>query len=403
MLPIVPFLCLAALPAIEWCLARGRRWRLAPAALFALSAAVQLVAIAKDPEQYPAMVREFVVPNLPEYGSGLGGRDYWQARGGGGLPRALQDPAPGSTARGLGYLWGYPTAELAIRVREPRRFDLSLYFVDWDRAARREVVRVEDAGGRRTFNLDRDFGDGLWATWQVQATPDAPVRIALEQTGPDTAVLSGVAFGPPRAERRDQPAVDERTKGNWRGTYGADGYVLLAWRSFNVDVASLPPYVAGYDVSHVGDKPDPRIHVEIAEQDLRDTPLLYAPAFSTLLGNVWLLAADLAHLAFPGRPDLAAAILARPPWTWFGVPAPLPPHPEYGLGLDFWPALLYTDYASHQALLVAMWLVLLGLEVALLVAALRLARRWLPLIWRMALVVGLCLALATFDWLQVQA
>jgi hypothetical protein len=403
MLPIVPFLCLAALPAVEWCLARGRASRLALAGLFAVSLCVQIVAIGKDPEQYPSMVREGVVPKLPGYGSAFGGRDYWQARGGEGIERALRNPDPGATDRGLGYLWGYPTAEMTIGVRESRRFDLSLYFVDWDRRARREVVTIDDAAGRRTFTLDRDFGDGIWATWQVQATPDAPIRIGLQQTGSDTAVLSAVAFDAPRGERRDQPALDERVRGNWLGTYGTDGYVLLAWRSFNVDVASLPSYVLLYDVSHVGDKPDPRIHVEIAEQDLRDTPLLYAAPFSPLLGNVWLLAADAAHLLFPARPGIEAGILARPPWTWFGIGAPKPPHPEYGLGLDFWPALLYANYASQTGVLVVMWVALLAMEAAVVATAVRLGSVWLRGRALAVLLVGVCLALAAFDWLQVQA
>ncbi len=50
-----------------------------------------------------------------------------------------------------------------------------------------------------------------------------------------------------------------------------------------------------------------------------------------------------------------------------------------------------------------MWVVLLGAEGALLAAAARLASVWLPRRGLVALLVGLCLALAAFDWLQVQA
>ncbi|MBI3970046.1 MAG: hypothetical protein HY332_02045 [Chloroflexi bacterium] len=405
LLPAVPFLAITTAPAIAWCLARGRRQRIALAALAAVSVCVQVLAIAKDPERYPAIVREFVVPALPDYGSAFGGRDYWLARGGPGLSRALVDPAGSGRLRGLGYLWGYPNAELRVDVRRPQTFELSLYFVDWDRQARRQTVEVEDALGRRRFELDRDFGDGIWATWQVTVTPEQPLRVSLAQRGQDTAVVSAAAFDPARGERRAAPLLDDRTKGNWRGVYGADGYVLFAWRSFNVDVQSLPAYATRYDVSHVGDNPDPRNHVEIAEQDLLDTPLLYALHFSPLLGNAWLLAADLAHLVLPGRPDVAAAILARPPWTWFGIHVPPLAHPEYGLGLDFWPTLLYTNYASFPGVLVTLFVVLLLLETALLATTAALLRRFAPArpASRWPLLGALAVCLALYTWLQVQA
>jgi hypothetical protein len=407
LVPLIPLLSLAAAPAIQWCLQRGRRGALALALLALISTGVQLVAVGKDPEQYAAMVREFVVPQLPEGGSRFGGRDYWLARGGDGLERALQDPDPAAHERGLGYLWGYPDAELTVEVREARTFTLSLYFVDWDRQQRRQSVTLEDAGGRRTLALDHDFDAGWWASWQATATPEHPLHVSLKQEGRDTAVLSAATFDPPRGERTEEPRLDRRTAGNWRGSYGAEGYILFAWRPFNVDVQRLPPYVTRYEVSHVGDKPNPRIHVETAEDDVRDTPLLYALPFSPLLGNTWLLGADLVRAALPWRPDLLAAVLARPPWSWFGVQVAGPPHPEYGLGLDFWPTLLYTNYKSHPGLLAWMWLVLLALEAITLAGAAGLVWRLAPQKaaprWTAALVSGLGAVLLVYNWLQVQA
>jgi hypothetical protein len=372
-------------------------------ALAAVSVVVQLVAIGKDPEQFPSMVREFVVPGLPDDGSQLGGRDYWLARGGPGLSRALADPQPGSTGRGLGYVWGLPTAQIVVPVREPGTFSLALYFVDWDRQQRRQVVTVEDALGTRTLALDADFGESVWARWQVTADAQRPLRISLRQAGGDTAVVSAAAFDPATGERSDTAILDRRTRGNWQGVYGASGYALFAWRSFNVDLAALPPWVGPLDVTHTGDSPNPRIHVEIAEQDVRDTPLLYAAPFSPLLGNAWLEAADLSHLLLPSRPGVTAALLNRPPWRVFGIDAPGIPHPEYGLGLDFWPTLLYTAYASHGAVLAATWAVLLALEAALCAAALGLlraagaGRRALPLL------AAFGALLLLYDWLQFRA
>ncbi|HET7771437.1 MAG TPA: hypothetical protein VFN74_21885, partial [Chloroflexota bacterium] len=396
LVPIVPFLSIASAPAVAWCLGRARG-RAALCALAVVSLGVQLLGIAKDPETYPTMVREHVVRALPDLGSQLGGRDYWLARGGPGLARALVHPT--ERRRGLGYVWGFPTAQVDLRLADARSFDLSLYFVDWDRQARRQTVTVEDALGTRTWDLAQDFGAGVWATWNVTGAPERPVRIGLVQRGADTAVVSAAAFDAPRSERRDQPALDTTTRGDWVTRYGRDGYALFAWHSFNVDEARRPPYVAAIDASHVGDKPDPRIHVEIAEQDLLDTPLLYAAPFSPLLGNAWLLAADAARLIVPSRPDLAAAILARPPWTWAGLAALRIERPDFGLGLDFWPTLLYTNYASHRGVLIATWVALLALQATFLAAAARL----LPRAGRTPYLAALVVSLLLFDWLQFQA
>jgi hypothetical protein len=409
LVPIVPLLAVAAAPVVERLLGGGRTGRAALAGLAAVSVAVQLLGVAKDPEQYPTLVRQHVVPALPELGSRLGGRDYWLARGGEGLERALldaRDPREaggGARRRGLGYLWGYPEAQLELPVTQERTFSISLYFVDWDRQGRRQTVAVEDALGRREWQLDFDFSGGVWATWQVSAAPGRPVRIALSQRGPDTAVLSAVAFDAPRGERRDAPALDRETRGNWLGRYGGEGYVLLAWHSFNVDQERRPSYLAGVQASHVGDKPDPRIHVEIAEADLLDTPLLYAAPFSPLLGNAWLLAADAANLLAPARPDVLQAVLDRPPWTWFGVQAPRLEQAAFGLGLDFWPTLLYTNYASHGRVLAAMWTTLLVLGVGLVGSTALLAQEMgLPAHTTARVTAALAVVLAVFGWLQVR-
>lgn len=396
LVPIVPFLSLAAAPTIAWCLATKRR-RFALLALAAVSLAVQLIGVSKDPETYSAMVREHVVRGLPDFGSGLGGRDYWLARGGNGLRRALVHP--NDRRRGLGYVWGYPTAQIEVTLSETRTFDLSLYFVDWDRQARRQSVTVEDAQGTRTWELAQDFAEGVWATWQVSGSPQRPVRIGLVQRGTDTAVVSAATFDPPRGVRQEAPVIDPSTGGDWVARYGRHGYALFAWHSFNVDETLRPGFIAGIDASHVGDKPDPRIHVEVSEQDLLDTPLLYAAPFSPLLGNGWLLAADAAHLLMPSRPEVTAAILARPPWTWTGIEAPRIERPEFGLGLDFWPTLLYTAYSSHVGVIAAMWLVLIGLQVSFLAATYRLV----PAAARRSWLLPLAVALVTFDWLQFRA
>ena len=373
----LPWIALACSPAIEWALARRAR-RAALATLGVISVAVQLLAIAKHPEQFTAIARRHVLAALPRFGADLGGRDYWDARGGELLGRALRDEASGTArARSLGYLWGFPDASATIRFREAREIQLGLYAVDWDRRSRTQAVTIEDAVGTRTIDLGPEMAAGAWVLTTVRGAPGQAVTIRLRQTGPDTAVLSAITFDAPLPagpSGRDPRAVrlDRETAGDWPGRYGADGRIFPAFRSFNIDEVRLPPYVEGYDLDHVGDRPNPTIHVEIAEDDLLDTAILYAPPFAPLLGNAWLVAADLLHLLAPGRPDLADGVLMRPPWRWFGIDAPRLDHPEYGLGLDFWPTLIWTNYASHRGVIAVAAVALVAMEGVAVVALARL-------------------------------
>ena len=403
----LPWIALAALPAISWLWAR-RAGRTVLAILGAVSVLVQLLAIAKHPEQFSAMARRHVLAALPRFGADLGGRDYWDARGGDLLGRALRDPASGTArARSLGYLWGYPDATATIRFRTTTYTQVALYAVDWDRQGRSQVVAIEDALGTRTIDLDSDLARGVWVVTTVRADPDHPLVIRLHQTGPDTAVLSAVAFDPvaiggndtadPRALR-----LDRETAGDWPGRYGADGRVFFAFRSFNIDEARLPGHVAGYDLAHVGDRPNPTIHVEIAEDDLLDTAILYAPPFAPLAGNAWLVAADLLHLLVPSRPDLAGGVLIRPPWHWFGVDAPHLDHPEYGLGLDFWPTIIWSNYASHRTVIGVAATVLVVLETtAVLTLARLLAVGGAGSRARSGAIIAAALGFAAYDTLMV--
>jgi hypothetical protein len=402
----LPWIALACAPAIEWALTR-RTTRIALGALGAISVIVQLLAVSKHPEQFTAMARRHVLATMPRFGADLGGRDYWDARGGELLGRALRDEASGTArARSLGYLWGFPDASATIRFREAREVQIGLYAVDWDRRSRTETVTIVDSLGTRQIDLGPEMTSGVWIVTSVQGDPTQPVTIRLRQTGPDTAVLSAITFDPPSIPTvaRDPRglALDQETAGEWPGRYGRDGRIFLAFRSFNLDEARLPTYVEGYELDHVGDRPNPTIHVEIAEDDLLDTAILYAPPFSPLLGNAWLVAADLLHLLAPERPDLADGILIRPPWRWFGIDAPRLDHPEYGLGLDFWPTIIWTNYASHEGVVAGAAIALLTIELIGLCALVWLLRvaGTTPQV-RFMSVMALAIAFAAFDYLMV--
>ena len=300
------------------------------------------------------MVREFVVPALPDGG---------QPAGGAGLLAGPGRPGPGAgpagrrrrrrQGAGPGLPLGLPDASLLVEVRQPRRFTLSLYFVDWDRQGRRQTVTVEDAGGTRVWDLDRDFGDGLWASWEVSATPERPLRVSLRQTGPGHGGGLGRRVRRPGARAGSGPAPPGRSapRGDWRGVYGADGYLLFAWRSFNVDVGALPAYAARYELSHVGDRPDPRIHVEIAEADVLDTPLLYALALQPAAGQRLAAAGRPGHRLTPGPPRPGAGRAQPAPVDVVrGRRAPAPaPGVRPGPGLLAHPALRQLRLARGAA------------------------------------------------------
>ncbi len=404
---IVPFLAITAAPVVQSLVSSDGSHikrcllRVGCGLLLAFSCAVQVVGVTKHPNLYPIMFRAHILPQLDEHGIAYGGRDYWEELGGPGLVRALRDPASGE--RRLGYAYSEPPdvpiphttpdgnvvlstqspLRISVAVAEPVTFRLSLYTVDWDRRDRRQSIIVKDARGWRESQLDQDFSAGVWLRYPVEATPLTPVEIYVQSYGPDTAVLSALAFDPHDGSEWDQAPVfdtqmagQSRTDGarcgatlacppaQWSDRYGHDGYVLLGWSEDRSDRAKLPAYVARYGG---GD----RVNLDTREQDIAETPLLYGLPFTPLLGHLWFLGADVVGAVFPNRPDLLERALASPPWRWWGLTLQ-PPHPEHGMGLDLWPARLYDHFASHPPVLGVAAVVVLLLWGVLIISVARL-------------------------------
>ncbi len=430
---IVPFLAMTAAPVAQFLVSRGGSrltgclLRAGCGLLLAFSGAVQVVGVTKHPNLYPIMFRDHVLPQLDEHGTAYGGRDYWEVLGGPGLVRALRDPESGE--RRLGYAYSEPpdapvphTAPdgnvvlstqspltISITVAEPATFRLALYAVDWDRRGRRQSILVQDArgwrqsqltarsaqsdgdlgGAERGGHLDRDFSAGVWLRYPVEATPLTPIVIYVQSYGPDTAVLSALAFDPHDGSKWDAaPVFDTQPPAQWSDRYGHDGYILLGWNDDWSDRAKLPTYVARYDG---GD----RVNLDTRERDIAETPLLYGWPFTPLLGHLWFLGADAVALVFPDRPDLLERALASPPWRWWGLTVQ-PPHPEHGMGLDLWPARLYDHFASHPPVLGIGAVVVLLLWAVLVISTARLLTllRPGPGGRRLAGYTSLCLLLA---------
>ncbi|MBI3970045.1 MAG: hypothetical protein HY332_02040 [Chloroflexi bacterium] len=359
LVPAVPFAACLALPLVERMVSRsGRHLRVAGVALLAAGIGVQVLGVAKHPNLYAVLFRDHILPALPAYGAPLGGpaaERYWRHFAGPDADRQLDRPSAasdGDPPRGLGYLFAERGAlELRLDPQRSGPFDLTLYVCDWDRRGRRQAIGLVDALGRREYAQLYDVSGCEYLTWGVEARAGQPVILSVDETsGADVPVVSAVFFDPAGALRQPTPLRDTTARGRWTGRYGAGGYILFAWRRGGADVAHLPPYVAGYGG---GD----RVWLDTKEIDLADTALLYAPAFSPLLAHAWLLGSDAVATLFPGNPALLQRALASPPWRYLAGLELHAPHPEYGLGLDFWPVLLYNQFRSHVGFMWLAWAV----------------------------------------------
>jgi hypothetical protein len=321
-----------------------------------------LLGVAKHPNLFGVMYRDHILPSLTDYGAALGGPPaiaYWRHFGGPGAFRQLVRPPvaalpPGDEVRdvgqrSLGYLFAEEgPLELRLDVREARTFDATFYTCDWDRGGRRQRLTVEDQEGRRVHDQNYPFGDCEFLTWQVAAVPGRPVALRVDALGPDVPVVSAVFFDPPVGARHEAPRRRPAGAWPWHERYGADGHVLFAWRRSGQDLARLPAYLSGYSG---GD----RVWIDTGEVDLADTAPLYAPAFSPLAAHAWLLGADALSIVFPANVALQQRALASPPWRYLAGLEVHAPHPEYGLGLDFWPLLLRSHFSSHPGFMAAIW------------------------------------------------
>lgn len=422
MVPMVPFLAIVAAPLIAaawrhvpstrqrrtilWksVVRCWRRWLLLSFLL--LAALVQVLGVAKDFNLFASMYRQHLYPQLPDAGASLGGWDYLEFLDGPGLRRAPQTPFKARTdtpARDIGYLYGVGRLDMEITFRERRTTWLSLYTVDFNRQSRRQTIVLRDSRGERRYRQHDPFEEGVWLGWQVEGSPEQPVEITVIQEGHDVAVLSALTFDPLPVDGRwtDVPKTDQATQGRWRGRYGREGFVLFAWRGDHSDAVQLPPYIAGYSGGE-------RVNIVTTEGSVAEAGLLYAPPFSPLLNHAWLLSADAVRIVWPGRLDLLQRVLAAPPWRWWGLNLQLS-HPEFGLGLNLWPAQLYGDYGSHDRLLAAVIALLVVIEGGLVLAALGLlralraassARGWLRGWPPWITVGGLALVLAVYNVAQ---
>jgi RHS repeat-associated protein len=109
---------------------------------------------------------------------------------------------------------------------------VGLYALDWDNLGRQERVEILDATTNAVLD-SRDissFANGKYLVWELKGH----VKLKVTKLAGTNAVISGLFF------EADNNAsfitTDTTTQGNWKGTYGSDGYNVVN------DAASYPSY-----------------------------------------------------------------------------------------------------------------------------------------------------------------
>lgn len=113
---------------------------------------------------------------------------------------------------------------------------LSLYILDYDTTARRQVITVSSGTATDNHNVNKSFNSGLYENFFVHLSSSGAVTVTIANYEGGNAVVSGVFLGTtsemPATPTEDEISYlgeDSTTHGNWMGTYGDIGYIKCAW------------------------------------------------------------------------------------------------------------------------------------------------------------------------------
>ncbi len=156
--------------------------------------------------------------------------------------RALQKYAS-ATDRIAACWYSTGSFSIALDFNDNNTHRVAVYLVDFNTKGRSERVDILDANGAVLDTRSAaGFLNGQYLVWNL----GGHVRIRFTNTNAATnAVISGLFFGGASAPS-PQPVsgtaaflrTDATTAGNWKGSYGADGYQVIN------DAASYPSYVS---------------------------------------------------------------------------------------------------------------------------------------------------------------
>ena len=159
--------------------------------------------------------------------------------------RALQKSAGNATDRIAGTWYSADTFSIDVQIHDGQTHQVALYALDWSSLVRSESIEViDDATG---IVLDTrsiaNFHNGVYQVWEISGS--VTFKITNTNVGDSTnAVLSGLFFGgtPTLGSQATFLNQDATTGGDWKGTYGADGFNLS--RDTSVGNPTVPAYAA---------------------------------------------------------------------------------------------------------------------------------------------------------------
>lgn len=136
---------------------------------------------------------------------------------------------------------------------------VALYFVDYDRQNRSEMVQISDAVTGTVFTPSNvvivGFSGGEYIRWDLSGD----VKITISNDGGLNEVLSGIFFDPGPVASASFVATDSTTQGNYNGVYGQNGYDLFALTGGGAPYSSLsfPSNIQSYEWN--GDTTEARV------------------------------------------------------------------------------------------------------------------------------------------------
>ncbi len=142
-------------------------------------------------------------------------------------PRGLERATSGRVTAA----WYADAFTIDVNVAAGRVQQLAVYALDYETDGRAQRYDLVDASGvtldTRTLT---DFSGGKYAVWAVTGH----VTLRITRTAGTNAVVSGVFFGeaqagaPVNGTSATFSKTDDTTAGNWKGVYGANGYVIAS-------------------------------------------------------------------------------------------------------------------------------------------------------------------------------
>ena len=147
--------------------------------------------------------------------------------------RALQKAAATDRIAATWYASSSFTVDINLNDGNIHRF--GAYFLDWDSNTRSERIDVVDAATGTVLNTQTvsAFHNGAYLVWNISGH----VQLRITKLGGANAVLSGVFFGNGTPNTSASfVTTDTTTQGTWKGTYGSDGYNVIA------NAVSYPSY-----------------------------------------------------------------------------------------------------------------------------------------------------------------